>query len=87
MEPPHQPTASSKQHFYSQPTPGRVRPATLRLSSHYRRIDTRRRNGPAGFPSSRKEATDLLTPPLQRSPRQRRAPDRLNVNPAKNTYS
>ncbi|EYB88264.1 hypothetical protein Y032_0250g153 [Ancylostoma ceylanicum] len=33
------------------------------------------------------DATDLPTPPLRRSSRQRRAPDRPSVNPTKKTYS
>ncbi|EYC16496.1 hypothetical protein Y032_0033g2693 [Ancylostoma ceylanicum] len=37
--------------------------------------------------STPEDAMDLPTPPLRRSSRQRRAPDRLNVNPAKKTYS
>ncbi|EYC26341.1 hypothetical protein Y032_0010g1100 [Ancylostoma ceylanicum] len=63
LEPPHQPTIATKQHFYSQPNSGRVRPATLRP-----RADTN--------DSTPEDATDLPTAPLRRSSRQLRAPDR-----------
>ncbi|EYC29708.1 hypothetical protein Y032_0006g3138 [Ancylostoma ceylanicum] len=67
MEPPHQPTTATKQHFYSQPTHGRVRP-TLRLPSRFRQFDARRRNGPANATSSTLLTPTPSTRPTQRQP-------------------
>ncbi|KAL6730360.1 hypothetical protein Aduo_001339 [Ancylostoma duodenale] len=72
MELPHQPTKRLKATPYIEPALGRVRFATLRLHSRYRRLDARAHKG-----STDAVSTTLLTP----------TPDRLNVNLTMKSYS